>query len=47
MTPPIIGWSHLRFGKREDTLQEMMAAPQSVTEIADDRAPAPAHPRAR
>lgn len=25
MTPSITGWSHLRFGKRDDTLQEMMA----------------------
>ncbi|WP_029089518.1 thiolase domain-containing protein [Brevibacterium album] len=24
-TPAIIGWSHLKFGRRDDTLQEMMA----------------------
>ena len=34
MTPSIIGWSHLRFGKREDTLQEMMAE-AARTALAD------------
>jgi acetyl-CoA C-acetyltransferase len=34
MTPSIIGWSHLRFGKRNDTLQEMLAE-AARTALAD------------